>query len=55
MTISFYENEQALADATKKIHDYMGEETRNEMIGIVTTKTTLVLYPTDKSFLSKTK
>ena len=55
VTISFYENEQAYEDATKKIHASMSEETRNEMLGIVTTKTTLILYPTDKSFLSKTK
>lgn len=50
VTISFYENEQAYEDASKKIYASMSEEIRNEMLGIVPTKTTLVLHPTDLSF-----
>lgn len=50
VTISFYENEKAYENTIKKINATMSEETKNELLGIVTTNTRLVLYPTEKSF-----
>ena len=50
VTISFYKNEEAYENTIKNINASMSEETRNEWLGIVTTKTRLVLYPTEKSF-----
>jgi hypothetical protein len=50
VTISFYENEEAYKNTLKKINATMSGETRNELLGIVTTKNSLVLYPTQKSF-----
>jgi hypothetical protein len=54
VTISFYKNEQEYLSTMKNIERKISKELKNEMLGIVTTETSLILYPTKRS-LSKTK
>ena len=50
VTITFYDHEEAYHQTMKKIQAAMGEETKNELLGIITNKTSTILYPTEKSF-----
>jgi hypothetical protein len=50
ITISFYRNENDYNAIMKKIDASMSQETKFKMLGIITTKTTWILYPTKKSF-----
>ena len=55
VTITFFKDELQYINTMKKIESSMNEEQKFKMNGIVTTKTTWVLFPTKKSFSSKVK
>ena len=55
LTIAFFKDEPQYNAIKKSIQSSMSEEQKLKMNRIVTTKTTWVLYPTKKSFRSKTK
>ncbi len=50
VSISFYKDEMEYQSRIKEIENTMPGDIKNEMLDIITTKTTLVLYPTQKSF-----
>ena len=55
VAISFFKDELSYNTTKKRIQSSMNEEQKSKMNRIVTTKTTWILYPTKKSFGSKTK
>ena len=53
VSISIFKDEKTYRSISENVVKSMGTELMYEMLRIVTTKTTWVLYPTDKSFTSK--
>lgn len=53
--ITFYKNESEYQSKMKDAADKMNEELKTEMADLVTTKNTLIIYPTAKSFSEKPK
>ena len=51
--ITFYKDESEYKAKMKDVNSKMNDELKNEMADLVTTKNTLILYPTEKSFLLK--
>jgi hypothetical protein len=50
VTITFYRNEPEYNSIIKKLNASMEQETKFKMLGIVTTKNTWILRPTNKSY-----
>lgn len=50
VAISFYKDELEYQEKLKKIDDALSNELKSEMQDIITTKTSLILYATEKSF-----
>lgn len=53
--ITFYQNELEYQTKIKDVESKMNDEVKSEMADLVTTKNTLIIYPTEKSFLLKRK
>lgn len=53
VSIAFYKDEQEYQEIVKRLEASMDEETKFTLANSFTTKTTWVLYPTEKSFSSK--
>ena len=53
VSISFFKDENTYKSVSQELEKGLSAELRHQMLGIVTTKTTWVLYPTDKSFTLK--
>jgi hypothetical protein len=49
--ITFYKNESEYRAKTKDVSSRMNDELKSEMADLVTIRNTLILYPTEKSFL----
>ena len=54
VSIAFYKDEQEYQEILKRLEASMDEETKFTLARSFTTKTTWVLYPTEKSFSSET-
>ncbi|HVE56738.1 MAG TPA: hypothetical protein VNB22_07910 [Pyrinomonadaceae bacterium] len=53
--ITFYKNELEYQSKMKAAHSKMNDELKTEMADLVTIKNTLIIYPTEKSFLLSKK
>jgi hypothetical protein len=51
--ITFYKNESEYKAKIKDVESKMNDELKSEMADLVTIKNTLIVHPTEKSFLLK--
>ena len=51
--ISFYQSETEYNTVMQKVQSNLTDDLKFEMLGYITTKTTIILYPTAKSFALK--